>query len=105
MSPVMALNVEKRCPLACRLSGVSRTPHWPPAGNSMTKIDLDAYFSWIDYSAGRESGHLPSERNGRRHDRAALLAGSEFLRTVKIAISLRHRICAIVIYNVGLLMQ
>src|SRR5262252_216849 len=71
----------------------------------MTKIDLDAYFLLDRLLSRPREWTAASERSGRWHDRAALLAGSEFFRTVKIAISQRHRICAIVIYDVGLLMQ
>ncbi len=41
----------------------------------------------------------------RRHDGAALLAGAEFLRVVEIAVGLRHRIGAVVVDDVGLLVQ
>src|SRR5215467_8291182 len=46
-----------------------------------------------------------SQCGGCRHDRAALLAGPEFFRVVEIAVGLGHGIGAIVVDDVGLLVQ
>src|SRR5262245_40778662 len=48
---------------------------------------------------------MTSERGRCRHDRPALLARPEFFRFVEIAVGLGHRILAVVVDDVSLLVQ